>query len=196
MKRILVIGDPHAHPRYDNDRFYELGKYARVRRVDHIHCVGDWTDFPSLNEHKSKKEQRPYLVQDDVDAGNDALARFDEGLGNHPCEKTITLGNHDAYPSRWVAENPKFEGVITNDMVNFKKHKWKCTPFREARKVRGLWCAHYFTSGATGRPQGGTHVAYQNSIKQGMSCIVGHNHRLNISVRTRGDGSKVHSFSA
>ena len=57
-----------------------------------FHGVGDWTDpFPNL--HKSIR--RPTgQHEDDVEAGNDALLRFDEGLDGTRI-KTITLGNHD-----------------------------------------------------------------------------------------------------
>ena len=192
----MVIGDPHAHPRYDNDRFEELGAYARVLDVDHIHCVGDWTDFPSLNEHKSKKDQRPDLYQDDLDAGVDALGRFADGLEGYDVPMTITLGNHDTYPERWVADNPKFEGTISVGDVPFEEYGWKTTPFLETARIRGILCSHYFSSGATGRAQAGIHVAYSNGTKQGENCLVGHNHRFDHNVRTYGSGRKVHAFSA
>jgi len=196
LTKVMVMGDPHAHPRYDNDRFEVLGAHARQIGADHVHCVGDWTDFPSLNEHRSARDQRPDMFHEDVEAGNDALLRFDEGLDGHPCEKSITLGNHDAYPDKWVGSNPKFEGVVSSEAVLFPDHGWGTTAYLEARKVRGLWCSHFMPSGATGRPQGGIHVAYHNAMKQGMNCLVGHNHRFDHKVRTLGDGAKIHSFSA
>ena len=33
---LLVIGDPHAHPDYDNDRFTALGKFIASEKPDVI----------------------------------------------------------------------------------------------------------------------------------------------------------------
>ena len=193
----MVIGDPHAHPRLDNDRFEELGRFAMQQEVDHVHCVGDWTDFPSLNEHKSVKEQRPDLYKDDLEAGNDALVRFDEGLAGWTPTKSISLGNHDVYPSRWISGHPKFEGIISPSDIKHKEHGWKTTGFEEGANVRGLWVSHHFpSSGSSNRAQSGIHVAHQNLNKQGLTCVFGHNHRYDHKIKTIGDGSKQHSFSA
>ena len=122
----VVIGDPHAHPRYDNKRFYHLGKAVRVMEADRVHCVGDWTDWPSMSAHKTEREMREAHYLKDLNAGNNALEMFDEGLDGHPARKTITLGNHDMYPDRYVAENdPMLEGVIGWDDVLFREHRWR-----------------------------------------------------------------------
>lgn len=195
--RILIIGDPHAHPHYDNRRFRELGAFARVVGADLVHCVGDWTDFPSLNEHKSKAEQRPDLYEDDVEAGNHALAMFADGLGGYACRKTITLGNHDVYPARWASQNPRFTGRISPEDVRFDEHGWEVYPFDVGSMVGGLLCSHYFPSSpSSNRPQGGIHVAHQLLQKQKMNCVVGHNHRFDMKIATAGDGRKLHAFSA
>lgn len=196
-KTVMVIGDPHAHPRMDNDRFWELGLYAKSVEANHVHCVGDWTDFPSLNEHKPKAEQRPDLYGDDVEAGTDALVRFHEGLDGWEPRLTITLGNHDWYPARWVSENPRFEGVITPDDVPHKEYGWAVYPFLEQKRVCGFWVSHHFpASASSSTPQGGIHVAHHNLVKRGDSCVFGHNHRFDHKTRTVAGGRKQHAFSA
>lgn len=196
-REIMVMGDPHAHPRLDNDRFELMGRLAQHRGVDHVHCVGDWTDFPSLNMHKSRAEQRPDNYRADVEAGNDALERFDDGLRGWTPRLTITLGNHDVYPSRWASENPQFQGTISPGDIMFEEHGWEVFPFDEPHKVGGLWAAHYFPSSpSSSRPQGGQHVAHHNLAKQCHTCVFGHNHRFNHALKTLGDGSKIHAWSA
>ena len=48
---VLVIGDPHATPSYDNDRFRVLGNYILATRPDVVVCMGDMGDFASLSSH-------------------------------------------------------------------------------------------------------------------------------------------------
>ena len=48
---LLVIGDPHAHPDYDNSRFTALGKFIAKERPQVIVCIGDMADMPSLSSY-------------------------------------------------------------------------------------------------------------------------------------------------
>jgi hypothetical protein len=48
---LLVIGDPHAHPDYDNDRFTDLGRFIVKARPDMVVCIGDMADMPSLSSY-------------------------------------------------------------------------------------------------------------------------------------------------
>ena len=49
MSNLLVIGDPHAHPDYDNKRFTDLGRFIVKSRPDIVVCIGDMADMPSLS---------------------------------------------------------------------------------------------------------------------------------------------------
>ena len=193
--RAVILGDPHASPDYPNDRFYELGRYAREVGADHVHCVGDFTDFASLLTHGSKLSQEGLRIADDVAAGTDALREFDRGLrgrrmGASPT-KTITLGNHDARPSRRCAENPALEGFLRDDLVEFKQHGWKAFPFLQRMMLGELCCRHYVPSGAMGRPTGGTNPSRSIFLKSGGTpVLVGHDHRYNARVFTDDAGNK------
>lgn len=194
--RILVLGDPHAHARYDNDRFERAGALARQRRVDRVHCVGDWTDFPSVNPHKSMLEARGVTYEGDVAAGNDALLRFDEGLDGHPCRKTITLGNHDTYPLDYIERrDPSLEGSMRADDVRFKAHGWAVTPFRERRRVSGLTCSHWFPRKG-GRPISTARAALDTAKAVGDHAVSGHSHVFDHGVVTYLDGRQAHGFVA
>ena len=48
---LLIIGDPHASPSYDNDRFTALGKYIVDTKPEIIVCLGDMADLPSLSSY-------------------------------------------------------------------------------------------------------------------------------------------------
>ena len=198
-KTILVLGDSHAHRNYDNDRFEEFGKFARVLGADRVHSTGDWTDFPSLNMHKSKREMRKDLYLEDVAAGNNALARFDMGLDGHSCEKTISLGNHDVYPNRYIEENdPKLEGLVDWSDVHFQDYGWRAWGFKDTEEVEGFLCSHHFPTGTgSDRAQAGLHIAYNNAVKRGDSCIFGHSHRFqHYPVVYPESGRRIHAFNA
>ena len=50
---LLIIGDPHANPDYDNDRFEALGKFIAKEKPQHVVCIGDMAApilqwFPTL----------------------------------------------------------------------------------------------------------------------------------------------------
>lgn len=197
MTDILVVGDPHAHPRYDNDRFEVIGRFARQRGVDRVHCVGDWTDFPSLNRHKSMREGRDANVAADIAAGNDALARFHGGLDGFPCARTISLGNHDEYPEEHVSRvDPSLEGTLGWDSVDFRRYGWRVTRFRESSTRDGLRASHFFPSGVSGKNIGGTHAAHAINQKHSTSSVSGHSHLFDHKVKTFDDGRTIHAFVA
>lgn len=194
MKRILVIGDPHAHPDYDNERFRAAGRFAARIEADRVHCVGDWTDWPSLNRHKIRTCVDS--IERDAEAGNEALSLFQEGLDGWDPELTISLGNHDMYPDRYVSDvDPAFKGLLRWDLVDFRAYGWKTCRYKKVLKRDGFLHSHHFPTGISGRPQGGVHVAHQNLTKQGDSVVFGHNHLFDVKVRTF-HSRKVWGFSA
>lgn len=197
IRRILIVGDPHAHPRYDNDRFALAGSFARIREVDHVHCVGDWTDWPSLNMHKSMAEARKGSYKDDCEAGNDALVRFDEGLDGYPVTATITQGNHDAYPARWVAHKaPELEGKLRNEDVIFEDHLWKVLPFPQMHRTHGLSVAHYVSNPKSGAAVSTLHTAHTIVGRDDRTVVVGHQHTFDLKARTLNSGRTVYGLVA
>ena len=43
---LMIIGDAHAHPDYDNSRFDKLGKFIVKSKPDIIVCMGDFAAMP------------------------------------------------------------------------------------------------------------------------------------------------------
>lgn len=174
-----------------------MGRFARQREVDRVHCVGDWTDFPSLNLHKSMKEARKGNVADDIEAGSDALIRFSDGLDSYLCTKTISLGNHDEYPEQYVNRvDPAMERTIGWDSVPFKDYGWKPTRFLTSATRDGLRASHFFPSGVNGKHIGGTHAAHNINQKHSTSSVSGHSHLFDHKTKTFDDGRTIHSFVA
>ena len=48
MSRHLVVPDPHAHPDFSNIRFDWLAQLIIDLKPDHVICLGDFGDLPSL----------------------------------------------------------------------------------------------------------------------------------------------------
>ena len=74
---LLIIGDPHAHPDYDNKRFTALGKYILKTKPDIIVCLGDFADMPSLSSYdKGTKGFEGRRYKKDVNAVIDAQEKL------------------------------------------------------------------------------------------------------------------------
>lgn len=202
--RILVIGDPHSHPRYDHDRFEVAGAYARDQRVDEVVCMGDWFDFTSLCKGAKAKEKEGLRVEEEVAAGHEALRRFMAPFsgvrgarrpGFYLCE-----GNHDARPEEAASDAPHLLDAIARDRYRpFVRAGWHVEPFKQSLFLHGLLFCHYMAGGVMGRPVGGsTPEALCRSLlaKGHQNAVVGHDHRFGHASQPTWDGGRVHAFNA
>ena len=74
---LLIIGDPHAHPDYDNNRFTALGKFIAKEKPQVIVCIGDMADMPSLSSYdKGTKGFEGRRYSKDVKAVIDAQEKL------------------------------------------------------------------------------------------------------------------------
>ena len=188
--RILCIGDLHAHPDYDNDRFDVLGQYVVEVKPDIIVQIGDWADVVSLNSHGSKLELEGVRWKQDVAVTQDSLARFNapiEAAGLRP-EKHLITGNHEARIHRFVAQNPHLQGVMGIDDLGFEEHGWTVHRFGEFINIAGFRFVHHMT-GKTGRAAAlGT-----NFKKRGVSVVVGHSHTASHFTEYH-EGRRIHGI--
>jgi hypothetical protein len=184
MTRHLVIPDPHAHPDYHNKRFTWVGKLVADLKPDHVICIGDWADMPSLcmYDYGTKGyEGRRYVK--DVEAAIKAQDKF-----RYPINKRkrklpkfwMLEGNHEHRISKAVDNDAKLEGVLSLDDLQYKEHGWEVVPYRGTTPgiltIDGISYAHYFPSGVMGRAVSGVNPAYQLVVKYGSSCTQGHIH--------------------
>jgi hypothetical protein len=158
----MVIPDTQQKPGVCMDHMEWAGNFAVEKRPDVIIHIGDHWDMPSLSSYDKGKlqyEKRRYIA--DVEAGRRSMIRFltpiQEYNRTHPktpyhpafeyCE-----GNHDQRVRRVAEENPEFEGKISIADLGIEEMGWNFHPFLKVLKVDGVEYAHYFTSGAMGRP--------------------------------------------
>lgn len=203
---VMIMGDPHAHPEYDNSRFELAGYFAGVRDVDVVVCMGDFADCPSLSDYDRKKktfEGRRY--KKDVAAAHEALALFDEGffkgrdsIGSKKGTDFYMMGgNHDEDRiGRMINSNPELDGLIDISDMRYKEHGWKYTEYKDGLDINGMAFSHFFASGVMGRPISGERPALSLINKLHQSSCVGHSHLYDRAHRTRPDGQRVLGISA
>jgi|TARA_R110002096_G_C14605202_1_gene723001 hypothetical protein len=206
---LLVIGDPHANPDYDNDRFTGLGEYIAQEKPEYVVCLGDMADLPSLSSYdRGTKgfEGRRYSkdVAAVIDAQEKLFAPIKE-LNRMLLKKKVkqykpklymTLGNHEDRITRAINSSPELDGAISIDDLQYKKFGWKCTSFKECLTIKGISFSHYFTTGAMGRPISGTNIGNSMMNKLHCSAVQGHSHLISHQESTKPDGQKIFGLSA
>jgi hypothetical protein len=200
LKNLLVIGDPHAHPDYDNDRFESLGKFIAQEKPDIIVCIGDMADMPSLSSYdRGTKGFEGRRYSKDVDAVIDAQERLFKPIRrvkNYRPALHMTVGNHEDRITRAVNSQPELEGAIGLKDLKYREFGWKVTPFKRCVSIKNILFSHYFSSGIGGRPISSIHIGHALVSKLHCSAVQGHSHLYNHSEQTRPDGQKIFGLSA
>jgi len=207
-KKILVIPDSHAKPGVPNYRFEWLGRLAVDLKPDYIVNLGDLWDMHSLNsfDRPGSKSFVGASYWKDIDIGLDAMLRFHVQLQTYNSgrkktdryepKKIFCIGNHEYRIQKFIESEPRFEGVISLDNLRLKELGWEEIPFLEVKKIEGCSFSHYFTSGVMGRPISGMHQAASLLTKQFGTCIQGHTHTYDHSIRTDSSGKDLHGLVA
>jgi hypothetical protein len=199
--RHLVIPDMQVKPGVDLSYCTWIGKYIVHKKPEVIVQIGDFADMPSLSSYdKGKKsfEGRRYKL--DIEAAYMGMSRMMDPLlqynrqqiNNHkPQYKprlVLTLGNHEDRISRAVNDDPKLEGTIGLNDLNYESWGWQVVPFLQQITVDGVTYAHYFPTGVMGRP-----CTKASGILRGYhtSCFAGHQQGRDIVYAKRGDGKSI-----
>ena len=197
---LLIIGDPHAHPDYDNSRFTALGKFIAREKPQIIVCIGDMADMPSLSSYDRGTrgfEGRRYKkdVSAAIDAQKKLFAPIRKVRGYKP-KLHMCLGNHEDRIVRVVNTTPELDGAIGLGDLKYEEFGWEVTPFKRSVVIEGVSFSHYFTSGVAGRPISSVHIGHALVTKLHCSAVQGHSHLFNHSEQTRPDGQKIFGLSA
>ena len=189
MKKILVVGDPHARPEESNDRFTALGNFIVDKKPDEVVIIGDMADMGSLSHYDKgtvRAEGKRYA--DDVAATRDAVAKVmkpvNERVNQIIANKKkkwqpkfhITLGNHEHRIDRAANESPSLYGHLSIKDLGYHDAGWNVVPFLVPLMIDNICFQHYFTSGLMGRPISGDNHAATLVKKNFMSSVAGHSH--------------------
>jgi len=205
-KRIVVIPDVQAKPGHDFSYLMRIGQYIVDKKPDRVVCLGDFADMPSLSSYdKGKKSFEGRRYKRDISASHEAMSAlltplvdFNEKSKRNKeklyrPEMDLILGNHEDRINRAVNDDPKLDGVLSVDDLQYKDFGWKVHPFLEVVVIEGIAFSHYFTTGLMGRP---VTTAQACLTKKHMSCIQGHQQGLQIATGYRGDGQPLTSVIA
>lgn len=204
--RHFVLPDVQAKPGVDFTYLNKIGRYIVEKKPEKIVCLGDFADMPSLSSYdvgKKSFEGKRYVK--DISASKEAMIQFlspiwefnDKARKNkekqYKPEMYMLLGNHEARINRAVENDPKLDGVLSINDLEYEEFGWKVTPFLDVLVLDGVAYSHYFTSGLLGRP---VTTAAACLSKKHQSCIQGHQQGLQIHTGFRADGKKLTSVIA
>ena len=206
-KRIMVIPDCQVKPDTPTDYLYFVGKYAAEMKPDIIVNLGDFADMPSLSSHDKagSKSMEGMRYKADIKAAKDAMITLmtpiweeQERLkANHRPRWNPTLvmlyGNHENRINRAIQNDPKLEGLISLDDLEYEKYGWQTVPFLEPIVIEGIAFCHFFVSGVMGNP---CTTARALLTKHHQSCIAGHQQGRDIAYGKRADGTEMTAIIA
>ncbi len=189
--RHLFIPDTQIKPGVPTDHIAWAARYAAVKRPDVITLAGDWYDLPSLSSYdKGKKAAEGRRYQDDIDAGNQALALFDTELKRYATRgykprRIVTLGNHENRLLRAIEDNAQMDGKLSLDDFHFRKYGWEVYPFLKPVTVHGVTYLHYCplnSNGQVTQSKNGCPSALAQARRMMRSTVCGHKQGLDTAV--------------
>jgi hypothetical protein len=92
-------------------------------------------------------------------------------------------GNHfERRVKRAIELSPMLEGTISVEDNHASEYGWEYIPFLEPITLNGITYCHYFQGNGTSNPIGmGKYPAQTLLREKHTSCVMGHNHLLDIS---------------
>ena len=201
----LVIPDTQLRPGDDTTFLTHIGNYIVTKQPDVIVCLGDFADMPSLSSYdvgtKSFEGRRYKADVEATRAGMETLLAPIRAYNakakaiherRYKPRLVLTLGNHENRINRAVNSDPKLDGTIGVDDLQYEKD-WEVYPFLQPVIIDSIAYCHYFVTGVAGRPASSAQLQLN---KKHMSCVAGHQQGLQIATGHRGDGTRLTSIIA
>lgn len=201
-KRILVIPDTQVRPGDNTEFLTFIGKYAVDIQPDIIVHLGDFADMPSLSSHDKagSKSMEGMRYKEDINTTINAMKELLKPIKDHqemlkknhkPRWKprmVMLYGNHENRINRAIHNDPKLEGLISLEDLQYEKFGWETIPFLQPINIEGVMFCHYFVSGVMGNP---CTTARSLLTKHHQSCIAGHQQGRDIAYGKRADGTEM-----
>lgn len=202
--RILIIPDPHAHPKHDNTRATNLSKLMMDIQFDVVINLGDMADMSSLCTYdKGTKGFEGRRYKDDINAALDFDTRLWEGHRKTKKKlprRVFCVGNHEQRINKAISSDPVLEGTIGLKDLDLERNYDDIVYYDGGTpgqiNIGGIEFGHYVVSGLLGRPLSTEHMGYSLLAKKHESVVVGHSHIIDYSARVKGNGKFIHGLSA
>jgi hypothetical protein len=206
-RRHMYIPDLQAKPGAPTQHIDAAAQAIVEYKPDVLVLAGDFWDFPSLSRwaEKGSKEMENQRVWEDAYAGNDAIRRLlAPALARKEALKAgkrkqwdlriiYTMGNHDERPARAASADPRLEGIVGPNLLEFPEGV-EVFPYLEVVEVDGIRYSHYFSNINSSRPIGGSIDNRLNKI--GESFVQGHEQGFLYGNRTFPTGKVKHGLVA
>ena len=202
--RVVVIPDAHFGPEEDGSRarlfgleITRQGEIAMENGERFAFCsIGDWHDMALLSHYdKGTIDEWGRYIQDDINAGNSAIALMKEHIckdvWEYAEEKFVTIGNHEDRIKRTVREHGALSGFLGMHVLAWESHGFEQVPFLTPKRIEDVMFSHYFASPGNGRAISSVNMGRQLIMKTLCSVVVGHNHLYKTDVVTAADGRKL-----
>ncbi len=188
--KVAVIPDTQLRPGVPLEHLLWAGKYLALKKPDVIVQTGDFGDLSSLSTHDQpgSLNLEGLRYKKDLDAIHEGMDLFMNEIhkvsGWSPA-LIMTLGNHEDRITRTIQRDPKLEGLISLEDLEYAKRGWTVFPFLQPVVIGGVAFCHYFPSGVMGRP---ITSAKQILTKLHMSAYAGHQQGRDVAYTKRADG--------
>lgn len=174
--RVIWFTDAHNQPGMSLERFEWLAKFVNEWKPDVLIDGGDRDDLNSLckyegNETWAGKFKPAFL--DDLAASKEMNELLAERI-THPCEKHLTLGNHEDRLWSFENRNPEIYGMMQHSYLE-AQDGWKITPYKGYLDIGGVDFTHVPMNGLN-KPMGGGRCAVQVASKSIRDVCFGHTH--------------------
>lgn len=195
-KTHIVISDVQVKPGNDFAFLTAAGNYIADKKPDAIICIGDFADMPSLGVFDiGKKAFEGRRYKKDIEASVLGMAALMAPIraemkrdSSWKPELHLTLGNHEERILRAINSDPKMDGTISMDDLQYKEFGWNVHEFLVPVEVDGIAYCHYFTSGQMGRPVSSAAALVK---KKHQSCVMGHAQNWEIHREVKGNGDSI-----
>lgn len=191
-RRHFIVPDVQAKKGAPADHMVWIGKAIREYKPDVVVHLGDHWDFPSLSRYEApgSMAKEGARIEDDIKAGNDALAAMTKAMGVFKGRKILLRGNHEERMSRAINEDPRLAGTIGFHLLNDRRLGWEVVDYYCGAPgqiwLDGVVYAHFFAAVNTGRAIGGTANNKINHV--GESFVQGHVQGLEVGRKQYATG--------
>jgi len=203
-KKILVIPDPHADPRFNNDRADWAAQLIIDINPDVVVNLGDTADMSSLSNYdKGKRSFHGRSYKSDIDAHLDFQERLwgpVKARKKKLPRRVILEGNHEHRIERALDLSPELAGTIGFNDYDFDSYYNDIVRYDGATPgiidIEGILFAHYFITGVSGRSISGERPATMLLAKTGQSAVQGHVHTFDYVCKNTLQGTARHALVA
>ena len=202
-KKHMVIPDCQVTPDTPTDHLRWIGEYMVEKKPDLVVCLGDFADMESLSSYdigKKSYEGRRYMR--DIKAAKDAMSILMEPLNDYnqlrrknkkrqySPELHLTIGNHEYRITRAVESDPKLDGFMSIDNLEYESFGWEVHDFLEIFEADGVSYSHFFANQGNGKAMGGENILLRMK-NIGFSFVMGHQQIYMIGVKPLNNGKRI-----